>query len=389
MWKKSLVCSGVLGLIVLLDPAPTPAQPPGGFGGKGDRKGFGGPPGGGMSGTPGAFPAPGSGMSGFGRPMGGERGMGGPPGGGMGGERPAFGPPGGGMGGERGMGGPPGGGPGGPRRGMDPEQGWRMLQGMTGSTGDTVDLARIPPQTQTMLKGWAERSGGIPLPDSGVMSKAAYIDHFNRSEAAKADFAARGGSGAGPGGPPTDPSRDRDRPREDWRQQGPGDWSQGPGGSGDRRFEKKETEEEAPVAMRYGKLPKDLPGWYDEFDTDKDGQVALYEWRKGGKEMKEFVEMDLNGDGLVTADEYLRFARQKNIDTKVAAYVESDGAVRPDKWGVGASDGKSDAKGGSRFGPGSGGPGKGDRPSSDSKPSDSSKSDRGDKGERKNPWSKK
>ncbi len=54
-----------------------------------------------------------------------------------------------------------------------------------------------------------------------------------------------------------------------------------------------------------------LPGWYDEYDTDKDGQVSLYEWRKSGKVTDEFLEMDLNGDGLVTADEYLRFARQR------------------------------------------------------------------------------
>src|SRR5262245_28270059 len=56
MWKKWLACAGVLALVVLLDPTPTPAQP----GSKREFKGF-GPPGGSSTapGTPGAYPAPG------------------------------------------------------------------------------------------------------------------------------------------------------------------------------------------------------------------------------------------------------------------------------------------------------------------------------------------
>lgn len=441
MWKKALAGFGLLGLIVLLDPSPTPAQPPGG---KGGGKGGFERPSGTSGGQPGAFPPGG---------MGGGKG---------GFERPTGGSPGGGMGGNQ-----PGGGKGGFR--MDPEDGWRRLQGMTGSTGDSVDLSKVPPATQAMLKGWAERSGGLPLPDSGIMTKAGYFDHMARSEAARADFNARGGAaaapmggapvgmgdrnsmggmggdrnrmgGGGPGGGMGDPAemavqrmreldrnndgkisldeadnrlRDRFREidrngdgfieteeytnyyRERFGGGGPGGGRDGQGDPNDpyrRGYEKKDTEEERPVALRYGKLPKDLPGWYDELDTDKDGQVALYEWLKNKREMKEFQEMDLNTDGLVTADEYLRYARQKNIQTKVDAYVESDGAVRPDKWGVGASDGK-DTKSGTR--PGMGGPngGKGERPGSDSRPSSDSKpsdkGDKGDKSERKNPWGKK
>jgi Ca2+-binding EF-hand superfamily protein len=70
-----------------------------------------------------------------------------------------------------------------------------------------------------------------------------------------------------------------------------------------------EEEERRPIVMRAGKLPKELPDWFRELDTDEDGQIGLYEWRRGGRSIEEFEEMDLNGDGLLTPEEYLRFTR--------------------------------------------------------------------------------
>ncbi|MBP3959199.1 EF-hand domain-containing protein [Gemmata sp. G18] len=286
---------------------------------------------------------------------------------------------------------------------MDPERGWMMLQRLTNSTGDTVDLSAIPPQTREFLKSATERAGGLPLPESGIMTKAAYLEHHTRSEAARASASpSPGGPGRGPGGGPGGGFPGGGG----WGGMGPGGgggWGGGDfpaGGWDQRQFEKKETEEERPIAMRYGKLPKDLPSWFDQDDTDKDGQIGLYEWRKAGKDMKEFTEMDLNNDGFVTADEYLRFARQRNIDAKIANYEEN--GTRPANWGIGsvAPSGNEPkaGRGPGGFGPGSGGPGmggpkggdrgsgeKGDRGSGD-------RSERGsDKGgDRKsnNPWSK-
>lgn len=436
MWKKCLAFAGVLGLIILLDPTPTPAQP-GGFGGKGgrDRGGFGAPPGGGSFGQPGGGGtfvvqpggggamvvqpggggfAPPSGGGGFGQPGGG---FGGPGSGGFGGgrDRGSFGAPqdGGSFGGGRDRGGfggsgpgsgsfgppsngsggfgpPPSGGPGGGTRGgMDPERGWMMLQRLTNSTGETVDLGAIPPQTRDWLKGMTERMGGIPLPESGVWTKAQYLDHFTRSEAARASAASGntgtggdrmsrgpGGGWGGPGG--FDPNNG-------------GGWG---GGWGDmqRPNEKKETEEERPVAMRYGKLPKDLPSWFEDYDTDKDGQVGLYEWRKASKAMAEFTAMDLNGDGFVTADEYLRFSRQENINTKIAAYEET--GVKPGSgWGLGTAGPSSggDTKG--KSGPGGWGGPKGGSDGSGGKSESGGKGDRPDRGDKSekgkgNPWMK-
>jgi hypothetical protein len=60
------------------------------------------------------------------------------------------------------------------------------------------------------------------------------------------------------------------------------------------------------VTVRAGHLPPGLPGWFEQLDTDRDGQVALHEWRAAGYPPAEFAALDLNGDGLVPPDEYLR-----------------------------------------------------------------------------------
>lgn len=80
-------------------------------------------------------------------------------------------------------------------------------------------------------------------------------------------------------------------------------------------------DEPKPVVYRYGKLPPGLPAYFTEADTDKDGQIGLYEWVQywGNSEAKlnEFKGLDLNVDGLFTVEEYLR--GKKAADTAAAA----------------------------------------------------------------------
>jgi Ca2+-binding EF-hand superfamily protein len=128
----------------------------------------------------------------------------------------------------------------------------------------------------------------------------------------------------------------------------PGGW-----GGGDRSRDQRDQEPERPVVYRYGKLPKDLPSWFTSLDEDQDGQIGLYEWRADGRSIAEFQAMDLNGDGIITAEEYLRYRREKDGGDNRSASVAS-------QFGVdrGGSDRSNDR--GNRFG-GFGGTSGGDR----------------------------
>jgi hypothetical protein len=349
--------------------------------------------------------------------------------------------------------------------GMDPESRWQFYQQQTGSTGDTLDLSKLPPNIRDRARMMADKFGAEPLPDGGVMSKQAFMDWSARNSAkiqsvmgsmgggmgGPPRFTPPGGGGppgAAPGAPPAlppgggaivitqDGKGDLKVDGKDGKMEisfdqrggmgggkrdrmgmggppggGPdmrmnmggwggdnGGWGGGGGGggwggwgnnggengNGGRPDNKKETEEQKPVAMRYGHLPKDLPEWFDKYDIDKDGQIALWEWRKAGEDIAKFQEMDLNGDGLITADELLRFTILKSEQARIDAINNGDGttavAARPtgrpgkgggtgggialpgsqlpstDKGGPAASE-----KGGDKPGP-KGPPDKGDRP---------------------------
>ena len=78
---------------------------------------------------------------------------------------------------------------------------------------------------------------------------------------------------------------------------------------------------DAPTANRKGAkagAPPVLPAWFADYDTDGDGQVGLYEWRRKGRTIAEFMPMDRNDDGYLTAKELLAFL----ADPANAAAVE-------------------------------------------------------------------
>jgi Ca2+-binding EF-hand superfamily protein len=59
------------------------------------------------------------------------------------------------------------------------------------------------------------------------------------------------------------------------------------------------------LSARSGVQPKALPPWFQALDRDGDGQVTLHEWRTAGRSVEEFDKYDLNGDGMITAEEIL------------------------------------------------------------------------------------
>lgn len=80
-----------------------------------------------------------------------------------------------------------------------------------------------------------------------------------------------------------------------------------------------EEEDKKPPVYRFGQMPKEIPSWFSGMDRDRDGQVALYEWRDGGQPMDKFREIDINRDGFATVDEMLRSVKQQDSSRKQKA----------------------------------------------------------------------
>jgi len=105
-----------------------------------------------------------------------------------------------------------------------------------------------------------------------------------------------------------------------------GDGSPGQGGwqGGGYETPAPVEEEKRPVVYRAGKLPEGLPTWFEPLDGDRDGQVGLYEWKKDGRNLRDFQALDGNGDGFITAEEALRY--QKKQVAKAGGDSSSPGA---------------------------------------------------------------
>jgi hypothetical protein len=67
-----------------------------------------------------------------------------------------------------------------------------------------------------------------------------------------------------------------------------------------------------PVVYRVGQLPKNIPDWFEQLDNDRDGQVGMYEWVKGGKTVDEFPRYDRNDDGFLTVEEVMSDVRAQS-----------------------------------------------------------------------------
>jgi Ca2+-binding EF-hand superfamily protein len=91
-----------------------------------------------------------------------------------------------------------------------------------------------------------------------------------------------------------------------------------------------QDDDKRPTVYKVGHLPKELPPWFEQMDSDKDGQVGLYEWKKAGGDLHLFAEMDRNGDGFLTVEEVLRYQKmmahkKKEVDGSPKVTYDEDG----------------------------------------------------------------
>jgi Ca2+-binding EF-hand superfamily protein len=77
------------------------------------------------------------------------------------------------------------------------------------------------------------------------------------------------------------------------------------------------------------KLPKEMPPWFVQLDTDEDGQIGVYEWRKSKMPMAMFLEIDRNGDGFLTIEEVLHYVHIHNPSSNSTAVVSASPADAP------------------------------------------------------------
>lgn len=85
--------------------------------------------------------------------------------------------------------------------------------------------------------------------------------------------------------------------------------------------------EKRPTVYRSGKLPKELPAWFAQYDKDHDGQISLYEWRLAGESLEKFAQIDRDDDGFLTVEEVLRY--QKLAQQSPPASNEQTASAQP------------------------------------------------------------
>ena len=77
------------------------------------------------------------------------------------------------------------------------------------------------------------------------------------------------------------------------------------------------------------RLPAGLPEWFVEHDQDGDGQLTFSEYSPtgGAAELAEFERLDTNGDGLVTAKEYMQKGAERSSSTSKSTEGTSKNAT--------------------------------------------------------------
>lgn len=81
--------------------------------------------------------------------------------------------------------------------------------------------------------------------------------------------------------------------------------------SGDMRSSANDPRRDRRFFVPSSRLPAGLPDWFRARDTDGDGQLTIAEFAAEGSktQLDQFALYDRNGDGMMTADEYIRASK--------------------------------------------------------------------------------
>lgn len=101
--------------------------------------------------------------------------------------------------------------------------------------------------------------------------------------------------------------RDRDRDRDSDRNRSSSSSSYGSSsyGSGSSSSSSRTSSSTAATRVR---VTLDLQSGYADVDSDRDGQIGLYEWKKAKRPLAQFTQLDANRDGFLTPRELERAA---------------------------------------------------------------------------------
>ena len=209
--------------------------------------------------------------------------------------------------------------PGGGRSGFDPSQ---MIAGLDKDGNGVIsnsEIEQLPGPIRDRLK------------ESGMdFNKGVRIEEMQQNIQRRMEERRQGGEGE---------DRGRDRERGFERSDRPEYTPPQEPGQGDGRGERRDsgtpvgTPTPASSSNSSSKKPRTrisalLPDAYKALDTDFDGQIALYEWRKGKRgTISQFTSHDINGDGFLIAKELPQATATVAASTPAAAPTVAVAAV--------------------------------------------------------------
>jgi EF hand len=100
----------------------------------------------------------------------------------------------------------------------------------------------------------------------------------------------------------------------------------------------------APIVYHSHNLPKQLPAWFQQLDTNHDAQIGLYEWKVSGRSIAEFQRMDRNNDGFLTVEEVLGYLAETGqlksgqVRSAPRGGVAQSTSMTRDPWAFGQPD---------------------------------------------------